>query len=201
MVSANHFVLELFLNDPLDQELFFNELNRNLPQDIRAIKVEETDATFNAIQSPKVKEYMYLFAFGEKYHPFTAPFMATFMEEMDIEIMKEGALMFQGIHNFKKYCKKPNEKTVFEREITVSLIEENTVFQASFFPEKSYVYHIHSRGFMRNQIRLMMGQLLRLGRGEIGLEDIRQSLENPDEDTFDYIAPASGLMLNKVNFE
>jgi tRNA pseudouridine38-40 synthase len=201
MVSANHFVLELFLNDPLDQELFFNELNRNLPQDIRAIKVEETDATFNAIQSPKVKEYMYLFAFGEKYHPFTAPFMATFMEEMDIEIMKEGALMFQGIHNFKKYCKKPNEKTVFEREITVSLIEENMVFQASFFPEKSYVYHIHSRGFMRNQIRLMMGQLLRLGRGEIGLEDIRQSLENPDEDTFDYIAPASGLMLNKVNFE
>jgi tRNA pseudouridine38-40 synthase len=201
MVSANHFVLELFLNDPLDQELFFNELNRNLPQDIRAIKVEETDATFNAIQSPKVKEYMYLFAFGEKYHPFTAPFMATFMEEMDIEIMKEGALMFQGIHNFKKYCKKPNEKTVFEREITVSLIEENMVFQASFFPEKSYVYHIHSRGFMRNQIRLMMGQLLRLGRGEIGLEDIRQSLENPDEDTFDYIAPASGLILNKVNFE
>jgi tRNA pseudouridine38-40 synthase len=46
-----------------------------------------------------------------------------------------------------------------------------------------------------------MGQLFRLGRGEIGLEDIRQSLENPDEDTFDYIAPASGLMLNKVNFE
>lgn len=201
MVSANHFVLELFMNEPLDLEPFFHELNRNLPMDIRAIKVEETDATFNAIQSPKIKEYLYLFAFGEKCHPFAAPFMATFMEQLDIEIMKEGALMFQGMHNFKKYCKKPNDNTVFERAVEVSRIEENRVFTASFFPEKSWVYHIHAKGFMRNQIRLMMGQLLRLGRGEIVLDDIRQSIENPDDVPLEYIAPASGLILNKVNFD
>jgi tRNA pseudouridine38-40 synthase len=201
MVSANHFVLELFLKEALDLDSFFHELNRNLPQDIRALKIEATDGDFNIIQSPRVKEYMYLFAFGEKAHPFTAPLMSTFMENMDIEQMKAGALMFQGKHNFKKYVKKPSDKTVLEREVEVSFIEENRIFEANFFPEKSYVYHVHSRGFMRNQIRLMMGQLLRLGRGEIGMEDIKQSLENPDEETFDYIAPASGLILNKVNFE
>jgi tRNA pseudouridine38-40 synthase len=201
MVSANHFVFELFLKEGLELDSFFHELNRNLPQDIRTIKVEATDGDFNIIQSPRVKEYMYLFAFGEKAHPFTAPLMSTFMENMDIGLMKQGALMFQGKHNFKKYVKKPSDKTVLEREVEVSFIEENRIFEANFFPEKSYVYHVHSKGFMRNQIRLMMGQLLRLGRGEIGLEDIRQSLENPDGETFDYIAPASGLILNKVNFE
>ena len=87
--------------------------------------------------------------------------------------MKKGALLFKGKHNFKKFCTKPSEKVEFEREILESRIEENTIYQANFFPEKSYVFHISSKGFMRNQIRLMMGQLLRLGKGEISLDDIK----------------------------
>ncbi len=201
MVSANHAVFELFLKEPLDVDSFFVEYNRNLPPDIRVTKIEETDAEFNVIQSPKTKEYMYLFAFGEKCHPFSASLIATFTEHMDIELMKEGASLFQGIHNFKKYCTKPSDKTVFEREVEVSLIEENRIFEANFFPEQSWVYHIHSKGFMRNQIRLIMGQLIRLGKGEITLEDIRHTLEEPDDIPFDYIASPSGLILNKVRFE
>ena len=201
MVSANHAVFELFLKEPLDVDYFFNEFNRNLPLDIRATKIEETDADFNVIQSPKIKEYMYLFAFGEKCHPFTAPILSCFIEHMDIDLMEEGANLFQGKHNFRKYCTKPSDKTVFEREIDVSFIEENTIFQANFFPEKSWVYHIHSKGFMRNQIRLMMGQLIRLGKGEISIKDIAHSLQDPDDIPLDYIAPPSGLILNKVRFE
>ena len=199
MVSANHSVFELFLKEPLDEEQFLYDLNSNLPTDIRAIKIEETDQHFNVIQSPKTKEYIYLFAFGEKCHPFTAPILSSFMEDLDIDLMKEGANLFQGKHNFKKYCTKPSNKTIFEREVEESFIEENTIYQANFFPAKSFVYHVRSKGFMRNQIRLMMGQLLRLGRGEIKLDDIRNSLLDPDDIPLDYIAPPSGLILNKVN--
>jgi len=201
MVSANHAVFELFLKEPLDIDDFFKEFNSNLPLDIRAIKIEETDAEFNVIQSPKVKEYMYLFAFGEKCHPFTAPILSSFMHHLDIDLMKKGALLFQGKHNFRKYCTKPSDKVVFEREIDVSWLEENDIIQANFFPRKSWVCHIHGKGFMRNQIRLMMGQLIRLGKGEISLEDIKKSLIKPDDIPLDYIAPPSGLILNKVRFE
>ncbi len=201
MVSANHAVFELFINEALDMENFFREFNRNLPSDIRVIKIEETDTDFNVIQSPKTKEYIYLFAFGEKCHPFTASIMASFMENLDVDAMKEGALLFQGQHNFKKYCTQPNDKTVFDREVEVSFIEENKIFNANFFPDKSWAYHVHSKGFMRNQIRLMMGQLISLGRGEISLEDIELSLTDPDDIPLDYIAPPSGLILNKINFD
>jgi tRNA pseudouridine38-40 synthase len=201
MVSANHAVFELFINEALDIEYFFREFNRNLPSDIRIIKIEETNADFNVIQSPKTKEYIYLFAFGEKAHPFAASILSSFMEDLDIELMKEGALLFQGKHNFRKYCTKPSNKIVFEREVEVSFIEENKIFNANFFPDTSWVYHIHAKGFMRNQIRLMMGQLLRLGRHEITLRDIQYSLTNPDDIPMDYIAPPSGLILNKINFE
>jgi tRNA pseudouridine38-40 synthase len=198
MVSANHAIFELFLNESLDEQQFFHDLNSNLPTDIRVIKVEATDEKFNVIQSPKTKEYIYLFAFGEKCHPFTAPILSSFVEELDIEHMKRGAKLFEGKHNFRKYCTKPSDKVVFEREIERSCIEGNTFYQANFFPKKSYVYHVSAKGFMRNQIRLMMGQLIRLGKGEISHEDIQQSLDSPDDTPLDYIAPPSGLILNKV---
>ena len=198
MVSANHAVFELFLKEPLEKAQFFHDLNSNLPTDIRAIKIEETDEKFNVIQSPKTKEYIYLFAFGEKCHPFTAPILSSFMENLDIDQMKTGASIFEGRHNFRKYCTKPSENVVFEREIETSFIEENEIYKANFFPGKSYVYHVSSKGFMRNQIRLMMGQLLRLGRGEISLDDIRRSMNDPDDIPLDCIAPPSGLILNRV---
>ena len=201
MVSASHAIFELFLEEPLEKESFLHELNKNLPADISAIKMEETHAGFNVIQSPKTKEYIYLFAFGEKCHPFTAPLLASFMENLDIDLMKEGAKLFQGRHNFRKYCTKPSPHTNFEREIETSFIEENHLLKASFFPEKSWVYHIHAKGFLRNQIRLIMGQLLRLGRREIHLDDIHNSLLHPDDSPLEYIAPPSGLILNKINFE
>ena len=108
--------------------------------------------------------------------------------------------MFKGKHNFKKYCTKPGVKTYFEREILVSKIEENTLFKASFFPAKSYVYRIHSKGFLRYQVRLIMGQLFSLGREEISLDTIIESLNGNDKKPLRHIAPSSGLILNKIEF-
>lgn len=201
MVSANHAVFELFIEEPLDKTLFMAEFNRNLPTDIRAIRIESTDADFNIIQTPRIKEYLYCFSFGEKCHPFSAPFIASFADHMNIEMMSKGAKLFEGTHNFRKYCTKPSGRENFTREIKRSYIAENDCFQASFFPAISYCYHIHASGFMRNQIRLMMGQLIKLGREEISLADLEQTLTEPDDVPLDYIAPSAGLILNEISFE
>lgn len=200
-VSANHSAFELFVNEPLDTNDFVEELNENLPNDIRVLKMEEVDKSFSIINAPRIKEYIYLFSFGEKAHPFSAPLLCSFPENLDIELMKEGALVFQGKHNFSKYCTKPKAGTRFEREVLVSKIEENRLFTANFFPKKSYAYHIQSKGFLRYQVRLIMGQLLSLGRGEIDLNDIKTSLNGLDDKPLRYIAPASGLILNKIAFD
>ncbi len=199
-VSANHFVFALFVNEAIDKDQLLTDFNRNLPNDIKILKIEETDKNFSIINNPKTKEYIYLFSFGEKCHPFSAPLIYSFQDHLDIELMKEGALLFKGKHNFIRYCTKPKPGTCFEREIIESRIKENTMFKASFFPSKSYAYHIHSKGFMRYQVRLIMGQLLSLGRGETGLNDIKETLKGINKQPLRYIAPSSGLMLNKVEF-
>ncbi|MFK7900186.1 MAG: tRNA pseudouridine(38-40) synthase TruA [Cyclobacteriaceae bacterium] len=200
-VSANESAFELFVKNPIDMEAFLEEFNTYLPADVKAVKIKEVDASFNIIQSPKLKQYQYLFAFGEKYHPFAASLMCLLAEDLDVELMKEGALLFEGKHNFKRYCAKPSPGTNFQREVLVSRIEENTEYQANFFPKKSYCYRVEGKGFMRYQIRLMMGELIELGRGNTTLEKIAASLENPDGKVVSYIASASGLILNKLSFE
>ncbi|PIE62000.1 MAG: tRNA pseudouridine(38-40) synthase TruA [Desulfobacterales bacterium] len=200
MVSATHSVFELFINQTLNSDAFLGKLNRNLPPDIRALDLEIVPPRFNVINSPRTKVYCYFFAFEERWHPFCAPFMAWIPEKLDIELMQEGALLFKGVHNFVRYCTKPSPGMVFNREIITSCIEENNMLCANFFPRRSWVYKVSAAGFMRHQVRLMMGQLIALGKGEITLEEIVQSLTGRDQIPLESIAPASGLMLNKVVF-
>lgn len=201
MVSANESAFELFLYHEIENVNAFLELfNYNLPQDIRALSIEPVTKEFNIIQDSKVKEYLYLFAFGNKFHPFCAPILTTILVDLDIDKMKQGATLFQGKHFFKSYCYKATDNGVYDREIDLCEIAENTEFSANFFPKTSYILRVKGKGFMRNQIRLMMGALLQVGKGELSLEDLKASLSPDNNIPIDYIAPASGLILNAIDF-
>ena len=201
MVSAEHSVFELFLEKEIDEDWFLSAFNENIPPDIRATKIEKTDKEFNVIQNPKHKEYIYLFSYGEKAHPFSASMIAHFIDDFDIEKMKLGAKLFLGEHNFYHYCKVPKPSINYVREITHCEIIVNDIYTANFFPEQSFAFHVHSKGFMRNQIRLMMGQLIELGKGLVSLDSIEESLRDSEMNFEKKLAPASGLILNKVAFD
>jgi tRNA pseudouridine38-40 synthase len=47
----------------------------------------------------------------------------------------------------------------------------------------------------------MMGTLIDLGKGKLTLQDIKDSLEPDSRVKMNYIAPASGLILNNIEFE
>ena len=201
MVSAECAAIELFLFEPIEDIPAFLELfNRNLPQDIRALEIKEVDAKFNIIQSSKIKEYLYLFAHGEKCHPFCAPIITTILDALDIELMKEGAKLFEGENYLKTYCYKPTDHGVYTRKIMLCELVENTLYTANYFPEKTYILRVQGKGFMRNQIRLMMGTLIDLGKGKLSLQDIKDSLKPDNDIKMNYIAPASGLILKNIDF-
>lgn len=50
----------------------------------------------------------------KKYHPFCAPFMANFQEDLDIEKMKAGAKLFEGRHHFRNYSVRVSEKALLK---------------------------------------------------------------------------------------
>ncbi|MBA6154446.1 tRNA pseudouridine synthase A [Gelidibacter maritimus] len=202
MVSANETAFELFMEDPIEDFVgFLEQFNYYLPQDVRALAMRAVDKDFNVIQNAKLKEYVYLFAHGQKSHPFCASIMTTFRDVLDIELMKKGAKLYEGTHNFKAFCSRVSEKGMYQRTIDSCEIIENTMFNANFFPKESFLFKVKAEGFGYNQIRGMMGSLVRLGKNDFTLDDIAKSLLPDSTAVMEYIAPASGLILNTLEFD
>tara|TARA_R110002050_G_scaffold16019_2_gene49127 strand:+ start:225215 stop:226000 length:786 start_codon:yes stop_codon:yes gene_type:complete len=201
-VSALEAAFELYLDeDPIiDLKDFLHLFNINLPPDIRILNISAVDEAFNIIQNSKEKEYVYLFSFGEKSHPFCAPYLVTFLDDLAIEKMIDVARLFEGTHNFKSYTARPQENAKFIRTVNSCEIMENKILKANFFPDKSYALHIKGEGFMRYQIRMIMGVLVQVGKGELTPEEVAFSLTLESEIKLPYVAPGSGLILNKLEF-
>ncbi|PXX29776.1 tRNA pseudouridine(38-40) synthase TruA [Arenibacter sp. ARW7G5Y1] len=201
-VSALNTAFELFLDkDPLENlREFMHEFNVNLPPDIRIISIEQVDRNFNIIQESKLKEYVYLFSFGQKNHPFCAPFLANIIDELDLDLMSDCAQIFIGTHDFSSYTARLQPNTKVVRTIESCIIKENELLKANFFPEASYALHITGEGFMRYQIRMIMGALIQVGKGELTAMDIKESLKKDNNTLLTYVAPGSGLVLNDLQF-
>jgi tRNA pseudouridine38-40 synthase len=202
-VSALDAAFELILEEtPIsDISNFIRLFNNNLPADIKILKIDNINKNFNIIKDSKSKEYRYFFSFGDKNHPYCAPFMANILEDLDINIMTKAAALYIGTHNFKAYTAKHVENKKVIRTITSCTIKENKEIKANFLPKQSYVLTICGKGFMRYQVRMITGALILLGRGLFSLDEIQLSLTQDTNIKIPYIAPGSGLVLNKLEFE
>ena len=201
-VSANTYFFQLFTNELLEEKEFLKSFNFNAPSDLKVLTLKNISKPFNIIQSSKLKEYHYYFSHGTKNHPFSAALLVGFQDILDIELMQKGAKLFEGTHYFHKYCTEPSENTVFKRDILSCVIEKNTILTANFFPETSYVLKVRGVGFLRYQIRLMMGVLVELGKHNISLDFIINSLkEDNDRKFLRTITPGSGLQLYDIKFD
>ncbi|QLG47036.1 tRNA pseudouridine synthase A [Costertonia aggregata] len=201
-VSALQTAFEIFLEHPLpDMDAFLTDFNRNLPSDIKVLNCTPISSDFNIIQDSKSKEYLYLFSYGQKNHPFCASYLTNCIDELDIDLMIKAAKLYEGTHDFRAYTAKPKANKKLVRTVDSCEILENKILKANFFPKKSYLLKVTGKGFMRYQIRLMMGALMQLGRGELGILDIKTSLEEGNTMQLNYVAPGSGLILHKIDFE
>lgn len=201
-VSANTYYIQMFTDVLVDEDSFIDSLNANFSPDFKAISIQQVERGFNVINSPKIKEYHYYFSFGEKNHPFAAPFIVNVDEILGLETMQQAAKLFKGEHYFHKYCTRPSEKTIFKRIIDSCEIVENNILTANFFPEKSYILKVRGKGFLRYQIRLMMATLFEVGKGNLDLQFIEASLkEDNDRKYMRNNAPSSGLQLYDIELD
>lgn len=201
MVSASESAFELFLNQDLPQN-FEKDFQRNLPPDILFKSIEKVDGEFNIIQSVRAKTYRYYFCFGPKPNPLIASFMAWYPEVWDLDRLRKGLNLLQGTHNFKSFCTQPKEGSQFVRTIDLAELKKNDKLIANFIPEDSYYIDFKSKGFVRNQVRLMVGALYLLSTDRLTFEEFEKALiEHYDFNNQLIIAHASGLHLVSIEFE
>ncbi len=169
-------------------------LSLEFPADVLVIECKKVSSDFALLKNISDKKYHYYFSTNVKNpHVFSAPFMAHFKENLDIELMKKGAKLFVGERELPNYVMKAD--SFKKRTITHCRLSLNTDMTASFFPDTSYVLEVQGSSFKRGQIRLMMGALIRLGNNEITFDEFKESLNEANPEWIKFLAPPSGLIL------
>ena len=171
-------------------ERFVKALNAMLPDDILVKQSEEADTGFHARYGAKRKEYRYHIRKTED--PFRRHYATTVTYDLSLDRMREAMERLVGTHDFTSFSVTKAEvedrvRTIFEAEV-IEIGDE-------------IVLRFVGSGFLYNQVRIMVGTVIEVGRGKYKPADITEMLEAKDRRMAGITAPPHGLYLWNVNYE
>lgn len=163
-------------------------LNKMLPDDIRIVSFERVDDDFHARYNAKEKIYEYRLLLTNK-DPFSYDLAYIYPMELDVELFKRALNKFVGTHNYQDFTSKEEDESNFVRTIySINVIKENDLIKIIFKGD----------GFMRYQIRNMIGAAINVANGKETIRFIDEHLDSKSREIIAYKAPASGLFLVDV---
>ena len=165
-------------------------MNSNLPSDIHVIKTEIVNDDFHARYMVKEKEYQYLLNMGE-YDPCMRNLVYQYGKKLDLEKMNEAIKYFVGTHNFKSFTPNKDKRENYVRTINYASIKEK---------DGILTFTFRGNGFIKYQIRNMVGFLIKVGEGKKNGKDIPKILKKEDRRMASITAHAEGLYLTKVRY-
>lgn len=163
-------------------------LNSNLPSDIHVIKTEVVDSSFHARYMVKEKEYQYKLNMGE-YNPCMRNLVYQYGKKIDVSKMNDAIKFFIGTHSFKSFTPNKDKRENYVRTINYVKINEK---------DDIVTFTFRGNGFIKYQIRNMVGFLIKVGEGKKNGEDIPKILKKEDRRMASITAHAEGLYLTKV---
>lgn len=199
-VSANRAAFELFSPVPIDMNAICYQVNQYLPADIRLLGVREVGKDFNIIHDVVWKEYRYNLAFGKKFHPFAGGNLSYFAGDLDIDLMKRGLALLLGTHDFRQFCSVDKVTNNYVRTILETSLSRHPQAGIGYVPNDSHTIVFKGKGFLRYQVRIMVGALVDLGMGKLSLEQFEAALARPGNGPIAVQAPPYGLVLEDVVF-
>ena len=165
-------------------------LNSYLPNDIYIIKVEEISDTFHARYMVKSKTYEYKVSTLE-YNPLLRNQVYQYGKPLNINKMKESIKYFIGVHDFTSFSSAQDKREDKVRELTdAKIIFKNGIITITF----------KAKGFLKYQVRNMVGMLIKIGEGKYEPYDVVKILSQKDRTKASITAPAEGLTLKKIEY-
>ena len=165
-------------------------MNTFLPDDIHVISTTIVDKDFNARYMVKEKTYKYLINIGE-YNPLDRNYVYQYNHELNIDKMRECIKVFEGEHDFRAFVTENVDKDNCVREIYNTEINLNNDIAEIIFT---------GNGFLKYQVRNMVGILIRIGENKLDKEDLIKILESCDRTKSGKTAPSVGLYLVDIKY-
>ena len=167
-------------------------LNKMLPEDIKILSLEVVDDDFHSRYNAKKKIYEYRIVLKNK-DPFQDQLAFVYPMEFDFDLFKSALNKFVGKHNYQDFTSKEEDEGGFVREIyEINVTKKDNDVTVRFI----------GNGFMRYQIRNMIGAAINVANKKEGLEFIDYHLkEDKKREIISYKSPANGLYLVDVLYK
>jgi tRNA pseudouridine38-40 synthase len=175
-------------NMPCDEILA--QLRRYLPEDIGIYSCKDVSPRFHARLNAKTKTYRYRIWNSDVPCVFERKFVAPVEGTLDLDSMRAAATYFLGQHDFSAFCANKNMKKSTVRYIELLEIQR-------IGPE--VVITVTGNGFLHHMVRIMVGTLVEVGRGERDVHSIAD-LFGAERAQSGVLMPACGLCLMEVNY-
>ena len=188
-VHAQGQVANFHCESTMPAEEILAQLRRYLPEDIGIYSCKEVSPRFHARLNAKEKTYLYRIWNSEGPCVFQRRLVATFPERLNLDAMGEAAAYLVGEHDFCAFCgnSKFKKSTVrFIRSIEIMPMEDGEIRIL-----------VTGNGFLHSMVRIIVGTLIEVGRGERHPDSIPALFDGKRADA-GFLAPAQGLCLLEV---
>jgi len=170
------------------------ELNEKLPSSIAIVQCEDAAPSFHARHDAVSRAYFY--QISTRKTALAKRYVWWIKEPLDVEAMQQAAALIAGRHNFVCFRaadpSRPGESTTVVVDSAEVAIDEHLV-----------VFRIVASHFLWKMVRRLTGALVKVGLGEMTVDQFRDLLtgrKNHDLDIAAWTAPGSGLFLESVNY-
>ncbi|MDA9554797.1 tRNA pseudouridine(38-40) synthase TruA [Pelobium sp.] len=190
-VNASQFFFHADLEKQADEHLLFR-LNKSLPKDIAVFDIIQMEnqphCRFDAIQ----RKYDYLI------HTYKDPFLSDCSSlylnlSLDFHQLKKATDLLVKYNDYRCFCTSPDKN-----EHTICHVSE-----AKWWISKNgnqLRFQISANRFLSKMIRITVGQLLKVGKGELSVDAFEHYLKHKETPKILYPAHPQGLYLSKITY-
>ena len=189
-VHARMMVAHFDAAEGLDCGQTVYRLNRILPKDMAADRMEAVDAGMHARFSAVSRTYRYYV--HTRRDPFRRAYSCEMFYNLDFGMMNRAAALLLEYDDFAAFCKS-------HTDVKTTLCN---VTEARWVRDGEYTWHfvITANRFLRNMVRAIVGTLIDVGRGRIGLEGFRKIIEGRSRSEAGDSVPACALFLENIEY-
>lgn len=189
--SLGH-IVNFYTESDIKAESFRNGINHFLCNGIRVLESDEVPMDFHSRFDATMKTYKYILNTEEVMAPIYNNYKGNCRYSLDLEKMLFAKEFFIGRKSFKAFMGPRSLETNPVREIKSFEIEREGV---------DLIFTIKGQSFIRNQVRIMVGTLVDIGRGVIEPNELKNILESEDRTKAGQTLSPNGLYLMEILYD
>ncbi|MGE4273731.1 MAG: tRNA pseudouridine(38-40) synthase TruA [Desulfitobacterium sp.] len=191
-VHAENYIANFHTKCTLSNKKILDYLYEFLPEDIVVRSIDDVSERFHARYNVVSKTYVYKINANAFRNVFDRKYTYHLPEKIDWNEVRNAAEVLIGTHDFQSFTNlKSNNKSTVRTINSINILEK----------EDGYIeIEVNGDDFLLNMVRIMVGTLLEVGRGNINSLEIKNILEEKKRWEAGPLAQPKGLYIKDVQY-